>query len=175
MTGESSASPSGKVHRSSSRRSAAPTTGEPASIPVAECWRLLASVPVGRLVFTEQALPAVHPVNFAVADSTVVVRTGSGPKYDAAVRGDVVAFEADAIDPETRTGWSVLLIGHASVVVDIDRLVEVVDIDHRPWVRGAGRHVIQIDGERVTGRRLGGTADEVATAAEPGNRVVRNA
>jgi len=133
-----------------------PTPGpaELTSIPVAECWRLMASVPFGRLVFTEHALPAVHPVNFAVSDSAVIVRTGPGSKFDAAVRGDVVAFEADAIDPETRTGWSVLVVGHSSVVVDIDRLVSVVDVDHRPWVRGPGRHVIQIDGEQVTGRRL---------------------
>lgn len=127
---------------------------ELAAIPVDECWRLLASVPFGRLVFTEAALPAVHPVNFVVADSAVVVRTGPGRKFEAARRGDVVAFEADALDARTRTGWSVLVVGHASVVVDIDRLVEVVDVAHRPWVRGPGEHVVQVAGERVTGRRL---------------------
>ena len=157
---------SGADRRSaSSPRPGQPAAGEPAPIPVAECWQLLTSVPFGRIVFTEQALPAVHPVNFAVADSAVVIRTGPGPKLDAAMRGDVVAFEADAIDPETRTGWSVLVIGHASVVVDIDRLVDVVDVEHRPWVRGAGRHVVQIAGERVTGRRLGLETDEVAPTA----------
>lgn len=160
MTGAMSGTTSG-----ASGRSRATPSGDLASIPEAECWQLLASVPFGRLVFTEHALPAVHPVNFAVADSTVVVRTGPGPKFDSAVRGDVVAFEADLIDTQTRTGWSVLVIGHASVVVDIDRLVSVVDVDHRPWVRGPGRHVVQIAGERVTGRRLGLGADEVATTA----------
>lgn len=150
-------------HPTSGRRGG----GELASIPVSECWRLLASVPIGRMVFTEAALPAVHPVNFAVAGTSVIVRTGPGAKFDAAVRGDVVAFEADAVDPGTRSGWSVLVIGHASVVVDIDRLVDVVDVDHRPWVRGPGRHVIQIDGERVTGRQLG--FDTTEPSASLGN------
>ncbi len=126
---------------------------------------MLATVPFGRMVFTEAALPAVHPVNFAVSECAVVIRTGPGPKFDAARRGDVVAFEADAVDPETHTGWSVLVIGHAVVVTDIDRLVSVVDVDHRPWVQGPGRHVIQIGGERVTGRRLSLDADRTATTA----------
>ena len=70
---------------------------ELAPIPVAECWRLLATVPIGRMVFTESALPAVHPVNFAVADTALIIRTGPGAKLDAAMRGDVVAFEADGL------------------------------------------------------------------------------
>lgn len=154
-----------RVHGPSRGRPAEPTADDLATLPETECWRLLASVPVGRVVFTEQSLPAVHPVNFLVADSAVVIRTGPGSKFDAARRGDVLAFEADAIDPETRAGWSVLVIGHASVVVDIDRLVGVVDVDHRPWVRGVGRHVIQIAGERVTGRRLGFDAGGISTTS----------
>lgn len=151
----------GAARRPSSRLA----PGGSAPIPVTECWRLLATVPFGRMVFTEAALPAIHPVNFAVSECAVVIRTGPGAKFEAARRGDVVAFEADAIDPATHTGWSVLVIGHASVVTDIDRLVSVVDVDHRPWVKGPGRHVIQIAGERVTGRRLSLDADRTATTA----------
>lgn len=127
---------------------------ELASLPAAECWRLLGSVRVGRVVFTEGGLPAVHPVNFVLAGSDVIVRTAAGSKLDAAERGDVLAFQTDVIDPVSRSGWSVLVIGHSSVVDDVERLAEVVDVEHRPWVRGRDRHVIQIAGERVTGRRL---------------------
>jgi nitroimidazol reductase NimA-like FMN-containing flavoprotein (pyridoxamine 5'-phosphate oxidase superfamily) len=123
-------------------------------IPRAQCLRLLASVPFGRLVFTEEALPAVHPVNHVVQGSDVIIRTESGRKLDAARRGDVVAFQADHIDEQTRTGWSVLLIGHAAVVTDIDELVAAIDPHRRPWARGRGRHVVRIRGERITGRRL---------------------
>lgn len=128
---------------------------ELAEIPHGECLRLLASVPYGRLVFTEGALPAVHPVNHAVAGSDVIIRTGPGAKLDAARRGDVLAFQADHVDVAARTGWSVLVIGRALVVTDVDELVAAIDPDRRPWVRGRGLHVVRIRGERITGRRLG--------------------
>ncbi|MGQ0574680.1 MAG: pyridoxamine 5'-phosphate oxidase family protein [Pseudonocardia sp.] len=115
--------------------------------------RLLTTVPFGRLVFTEGALPAVHPVNFLMWGPDVIIRTGSGPKLVAARRGDVVAFQADEIDVETRTGWSVQVVGHASVV-DVDELAGGLDPDRRAWVRGRSGHVIRVGGEWITGRRL---------------------
>lgn len=124
------------------------------AIPVEECLRLLRSVPFGRVVFTEDALPAVHPVNHAVVGSDVIIRTESGQKLDSARRGDVLAFQADSIDLEARSGWSVLVIGRASVVTDIDELVRMIDPSRRPWARGRGRHTIRIAGEWITGRRL---------------------
>lgn len=130
------------------------TGRETETLTAPECWRRLASVPMGRVVFTEGGLPAVHPVNFLVHGHSVIIRTGPGTKLDAARRGDVLAFEADHVDPETRTGWSVLVVGHATVVADVDRLVAVLDPGHRPWVQGRGLHVVEVVGERVTGRRL---------------------
>jgi uncharacterized protein len=57
----------------------------------AECLRLLATVPIGRLSYTRQALPAVEPVNFALDDGAIVIRTDTGGKLAAASRGAVVA------------------------------------------------------------------------------------
>jgi uncharacterized protein len=65
-----------------------------------------------------------------------------------------VAFEVDQIDTSTRTGWSVLVVGHASVIKDIDELVAVADPRRRPWVRRGDQHFIRIAGERISGRRL---------------------
>jgi nitroimidazol reductase NimA-like FMN-containing flavoprotein (pyridoxamine 5'-phosphate oxidase superfamily) len=120
----------------------------------AQCLALLASVPVGRLVYTEEALPAVHPVNFVLLGNDVVINTGSGAKFAAAERGDVLAFEADHIDIAAQNGWSVLVVGHASVVRNIDELVAVAAPGSRPWAPGRTKHVIRISGERITGRRL---------------------
>jgi nitroimidazol reductase NimA-like FMN-containing flavoprotein (pyridoxamine 5'-phosphate oxidase superfamily) len=127
---------------------------ETETLSTCECLRLLDTTPVGRLVFTEKALPAVHPVNYLRQGRSIILRTGPGSKLDAARRGDVVAFQADQIDPDSRTGWSVMAIGHATVVNDVERLVTVLDHQHRPWVRGRGAHVVQILVERITGRRL---------------------
>ncbi|NVI91726.1 pyridoxamine 5'-phosphate oxidase family protein [Actinomadura sp. BRA 177] len=80
----------------------------------AECVALLRSAPVGRVVYTDQALPAIQPVTFVLdGDEAVVVRTAPGSKFDAALRGAIVAFEVDAFDPAARTGWSVTAVGQA--------------------------------------------------------------
>jgi uncharacterized protein len=127
---------------------------ESKTLPVDQSLRLLDTVPVGRMVFTEGALPAVHPVNFLRHGNSVVIRTGPGTKLDAARQADVVGFEADHIDADSQTGWSVLVVGHAAVVNDVEQLLAVLDLGHRPWARGQGGHVIRITAERVTGRRL---------------------
>lgn len=125
-----------------------------AALSQVECRRLLGSVPMGRLVFTERALPVVHPVNFVLIGNDVVISTGPGTKFAAAERGDVVAFEADQIDEGTRSGWSVLVVGHAGVVRDIDQLVAFAGPDTRPWAPDRTTHVIKVSAEQMTGRRV---------------------
>jgi uncharacterized protein len=120
----------------------------------AECRQHLRTAQVGRLVFTEGALPAVHPVNFLVDGDDVVIRTGPGPKLAAAGRGDVLAFEVDEIDNESRSGWSVLVVGHSSLVVDLDEIAALAAPTCSPCVNGRPEHLIRIAGERITGQRL---------------------
>ena len=40
-----------------------------------ECLRLMASVPVGRIIYTRRAPPAVELVNFALDHDDIVIRT----------------------------------------------------------------------------------------------------
>ena len=61
-----------------------------------ECLRLVGQVPLGRIVYTRQALPAVELVNFTLDDGDIVIRTDASGKLAAATRGAVVAFEANA-------------------------------------------------------------------------------
>ena len=120
----------------------------------AECRRLLASVPVGRIVFTDQAMPAVQPVNFLVHEGAIIVRTGEGSKLAAASRDAVVAFEVDQIDPDHQTGWSVVVVGHAHEVTDPAQRGELLDLSLHPWASGVRDHVIQIPIELIYGRRI---------------------
>jgi hypothetical protein len=53
------------------------TGGECARLDRAESLRLLATVPVGRLIFSVNALPAVRLMNSAVADGLIVMRTAA--------------------------------------------------------------------------------------------------
>ena len=115
---------------------------------------LLQTVQVGRLVFTEHALPAVQPVNFRLWRDDVVIRVAGGWKLAAAARNVVVAFEADELDPELRAGWSVTVVGHAQLITDVDDLVQVSGVFLQPWVDGRRDYFVRIGTEKVTGRRL---------------------
>jgi nitroimidazol reductase NimA-like FMN-containing flavoprotein (pyridoxamine 5'-phosphate oxidase superfamily) len=119
-----------------------------------QCLELLQTVRVGRLVFTEDALPAVQPVNFRMWRDNVVIRVAGGAKLSAAARNFVVAFQADELDPDLRTGWSVTVVGHAQRITDVDELVEVSGTFIQPWVDGNRDHFVRIRTEKVTGRRL---------------------
>lgn len=119
-----------------------------------QCLDLLQGVRVGRLVFTEDALPAVQPVNFRLWHDDVIIRVAGGPKLAAATNHQVVAFQADELDADLRTGWSVTVVGHAEPITDVDDLLEVAGPFIQPWVDGRRDHFIRIHTEKMTGRRF---------------------
>ncbi|MGW4365035.1 pyridoxamine 5'-phosphate oxidase family protein [Nocardia takedensis] len=122
----------------------------------AESLRLLASVPVGRVVFTRNALPAIRPVNHLVEDGMVILRTRLAAQLTQAVRADsamVVAYEADEIDPAWRTGWSVVVTGMARPVRDPARVARY-EVLLRSWVDRVMDTVVEIEPTIVTGVRL---------------------
>ncbi len=119
-----------------------------------QCLGLLQTVRVGRLVFTEDALPAVQPVNFRLYRGQVVIRVAGGAKLAAATGNIVVAFQADELDPDLRTGWSVTVVGHANLITDVAELVDVAGTWLQPWVDGRRDHFIRVQTQKVTGRRL---------------------
>lgn len=82
----------------------------------AECLRLLRTVRLGRLGFTDMALPEILPVPFTVEDGCVRIPAREDHRVVAAVRRSVVAFAVDSYDVDDRTGWGVTVIGPAHVV-----------------------------------------------------------
>lgn len=120
-----------------------------------ECLALLPTVPVGRLVFTQHALPAVVPVNFLLDHGRIVVRTGATSSLAAAVRNAVVAFQVDDINRESRCGWSVTVTGRAYEITDGRDRERLYDLPLVPWAGGVHDHVIAVPVELVTGRRVG--------------------
>lgn len=117
-----------------------------------ECLRMLETVCVGRLGLTSGALPTVLPVNYRMVGNQVVFRTSSGSKLAAAARNAVVAFEADDLDPVSRTGWSVLVVGVAREVPEDGALAEQADVDR--WAPGHGDRLVAVSTDVVSGRRL---------------------
>lgn len=123
----------------------------------AECLSLLGSVPVGRLVLTEQALPAVRPVGFRLLTDGVYLRTASdGLVHTAAAQGHVLAFEADSFDGDARYGWSVVVVGRAALVTDPLVLLRVEDLLEPSWAGSDRDTIVRVPLQLVTGRRVGG-------------------
>jgi hypothetical protein len=85
------------------------------------CLGLLATVEVGRLVFTRRTLPEVFPVNFRLYEDGVVIRVADTSPAVAGALDTVVAFQADDIDARARRGWSVTVVGHSSEILDQGR------------------------------------------------------
>lgn len=119
-----------------------------------QCLDRLDTVRVGRLVFTEDGLPAVQPVNFRLWRDDVVIRVAGGPKLAAATENHLVAFEADELDPDLRTGWSVTIVGRAQLITDVSEMVEVAGTFVQPWAEGRRDLFVRIRIEKMTGRRF---------------------
>jgi hypothetical protein len=123
-----------------------------------EALLLLGSVSMGRVVFTRHALPTIRPVNHIMDGGDIVIRTHDGAALtshtrESAATGVVVAYEADAIDPDTHLGWSVVATGFAHLVTDpleaarFERLL-------RPWVQQTMDYAVRIHPDLITGIRL---------------------
>lgn len=119
----------------------------------AQSLDLLRGVEIGRIVFTDQALPAILPVTFIVDGDTVVFRTAEGSRLTRAARDAVVAFEVDDVRSGAREGWSVVVVGHARVEADAAEQRRLDGLLHS-WVPGPKNVFIRIPLTMVTGRRV---------------------
>lgn len=116
---------------------------------------MLACTPVGRIVYTLNALPAAVPVNYVLDGDYIVIRTAPGSKLSAVAGNAVVAFEVDHIDPATRSGWSVLVVGRSTHETDPSMVDHLDSLGLDSWMPDMRPHYIRIHCTRVTGRRLG--------------------
>ena len=132
-----------------------------------QCLDLLDRSAVGRVVFTDKALPAALPVNFALLDGDIVFRTATGSKLAAALAKAVVAFQADEIDPAFESGWSVLVQGWATLLSRTDDLARAHALGLQSWAPGERWHFVRIHSEVVTGRRLIPRIPLAAACASP--------
>lgn len=119
-----------------------------------ESLRLLGAVPMGRVVFTLRALPAIRPVNHIVDDGDVIFRTRYDSALAPAAGSIIVAYEADEIDRCSHSGWSVIVTGATERVTDSDQ-IERYRHRIRTWYDpGPADVVVRIRTAFVTGIRL---------------------
>jgi Pyridoxamine 5'-phosphate oxidase len=134
-------------------------------LTASECWQLLASTSIGRVVFTQRAMPAIRPVNHLIDGRKIIIRTHNGAAIASRALeelsgpgkppGSVVCYEADDLDPVRHTGWSVIATGLARLVTDPADLARY-SAATEPWIAGDMTQVVVIEPEFISGLRLVG-------------------
>ena len=124
---------------------------QPFEIAEPECRRLLSTSTLGRVGLTTGALPVIIPVEYVFADGDIMFSLDDA-KLRSAADGHVLAFEVDAYDTETGEGWSVHVLGRASVLPD-DAPPAFTIPDRERCARSKG-HFVRLHGEIVAGRTI---------------------
>jgi nitroimidazol reductase NimA-like FMN-containing flavoprotein (pyridoxamine 5'-phosphate oxidase superfamily) len=123
----------------------------------AQCLALLTTVPIGRVVYTDRALPAVMPVSFVLDGDHVAFRVRAGSRLAVALHDAVVTFEVDDFDPANLAGWSVTVTGAARAVTSSAEAVRMARLPFRSWPPVANARFVRIPTQHISGGRLAGT------------------
>ena len=117
-----------------------------------ECWRLLGEQRVGRIAFTDRALPAIRPLNYVRAGQNLVLRV-SGDALGSRLDGQVVAFEVDEIDTAGHVGWSVVVVGTVRMVRSEAEIRRTVMMP-LSWAGADHQDVLLLTVGEISGRRV---------------------
>ena len=120
-----------------------------------QCLKLLGAARVGRFCANIDDQLTVLPVNFALFENAILIRSFPGTKLNAAVAGLKVAFEVDDFEPDGSAGWSVLVRGNCREVTFGGEVVKAlaVPLDTPPF-RDRPNRLIRIETTQMTGRRF---------------------
>ena len=121
-----------------------------------ECERLLRAGVVGRVALSTPDGPHIVPVNYAVFEDTIVVRTSAYSILGTYGRNAMLAFEVDHLDYERHVGWSVVARGRGWAESDPDEVTRIREVwQPRPWASGNRNLYLRIRWESLAGRALG--------------------
>ncbi|MGC0422863.1 pyridoxamine 5'-phosphate oxidase family protein [Embleya sp. AB8] len=129
--------------------------GAPVDLAPRDALGLMASVPIGRVVFNLDALPAILPVHFRFDRGALTFRTAADQRVHAALHDCVCAFEADSYDPHAHTGWTVTVTGRVLRVDEPTECTRLARLLPRTWDTGRPHRIFRLDPEVVAGRLLG--------------------
>lgn len=129
---------------------------EPYDLSPEECRELLSAGLVGRVAVCTPVGPHIVPVNYAVVDDSVVLRTSPYSVLGSHARGTILAVEIDQFDYERQHGWSVVVRGRAEAVTSAEDLSRIKQVwEPRTWASGQRNLYLRIPWTEVSGRRLG--------------------
>src|SRR6476619_1644716 len=136
-----------------------------------ECWRHLGKRVVGRIGFDLGHGPRIHPVNYRVDGTTVVLRTAEDSELARFIElfsaGGLVACEVDEVDYEWHQGWSVMIEGQIARVDAPEERKRLHAVWPRPWADGRRGLLARVTPVEVTGRRPPGGMDGTTHRGPP--------
>ncbi len=116
-----------------------------------QCWDTLAMNEFGRLAYKLDNQVQIVPINYAVADRTLVFRTAPGAKLRGILADEDVAFEIDEIGHAWAT--SIILRGRARELTGDERR-RTEQLPLRPWLNTEKVHVIEITPTQISGYKF---------------------
>jgi len=119
-----------------------------------ECLELLGTKRVGRVAHNDPEGPVVVPVNYVLQDGMVLFRIAPFSRLADRLRDGPASFQVDHVDEDARTGWSVLVQGHAARA----KSWELPEPDSRPtpWAEGNRNLHVRLSPHHISGVRLVG-------------------
>ena len=121
-----------------------------------QCFELLNTGLIGRVVFRAPMGLRVVPVNYAMYGASIVWRTAPYSELGSYGDGREAVFEVDHIDYEQHRAWSVLATGKMQLVDDPDDVTDIRLIeDPVPWADGSRHLYMRLDWYELSGRRIG--------------------
>lgn len=119
-----------------------------------QCLALMTTASIGRVVYTDRALPAITPVDFVLDRDHVIFRVGAGSRLATAVDGNVVTFQADDAGPASLTCWSVTVTGPARTADSPEEAARLAALPFRPWPPLKNVLFVCIPTQHIAGDRL---------------------
>jgi nitroimidazol reductase NimA-like FMN-containing flavoprotein (pyridoxamine 5'-phosphate oxidase superfamily) len=127
-----------------------------------ECLDLLSDGHFGRLAVSRpEGAPIIRPLNYVFdrRSQSVVFCTTRGTKLHGLLTAKEAAFEVDQIDPDERSGWSVVIIGFAEEVTSPSEIRRLDKLGLDVWAPGPRSHWVRIRARTVSGRRIAAVAE----------------
>jgi len=122
---------------------------EALSIP--DCEQRLSRGGVGTLALCGVEAPVLRPVNFAVHQGWIIIRTGEGQIFDAATRSEPASFVISDLDRLEHSGWSVVVSGS---LAELSSLGFTESIPLRPWAKADKNQFVGLCIDQISGRSI---------------------
>jgi transcriptional regulator with XRE-family HTH domain len=119
-----------------------------------QSWARLGSTGVGRVVFDSDDGPIALPVNYAVSNESILLRTARDTAIARIPSDSKVSFEVDHIDDALGSGWSVLVYATCEHLGAAEAARAADSVALEPWGGGSRDHWLRLRSRSVAGRSI---------------------